>query len=80
MSYSIKEIIDIAIGLEKSGHEFYTRCEKKFDDKEVKQIFSFLAKEELKHKESFENINSNDGSPSGVFTDDFVDISACRME
>lgn len=71
MSYSIKEIIDIAIGLEKSGYEFYTKCEKKFDDKDVKKIFSFLADEELKHKESFENISVNDGTPSGVFTDDY---------
>ena len=38
MGYSIKEIIDIAIGIEEAGHEFYRKCSEKFNDDKMKEL------------------------------------------
>lgn len=56
MKYSVKEIIDIALGIEDIGYDFYKKCHDKFDDVDIKNIFSFLAEEELRHKEIFEDL------------------------
>jgi rubrerythrin len=49
------EIINIAIAVEESGFEFYKEAEK-IAPKDLKEVFEFLAKEEIKHKELFEEI------------------------
>jgi rubrerythrin len=32
MAFTIQEIIDIAIGIEETGYEFYTQCGSKFNN------------------------------------------------
>ncbi|MCP4134231.1 MAG: ferritin family protein [bacterium] len=81
MSYSIKEIIDIAIGLEDAGIQFYTKCAKKFEDiggkdgegedKNIKMIFTFLAKEEIVHKQMFESMLEKYDTADGEFTEEY---------
>ncbi len=71
MNYSIKEIIDIAIGMEETGHDFYKDCEKKFKDQSVAEIFKYLAAEELVHKKYFESIKSDLKEEPGNFTEDY---------
>ena len=71
MAFSTKEIIDIAIGIEDSGYYFYTRCRDKFDDESLKEMFSFLAEEEMRHKEFFENLESNIKDAKGIVTTEY---------
>jgi rubrerythrin len=70
MSYTIKEIIDIAVGIEETGFEFYTECRKKFTDAHVADVFEFLAREELVHKELFQTLYGEE-TPQGIFTDEY---------
>lgn len=71
MKYTIKEIIDIAIGLEETGNKFYTKCSTKFKNKDIIETFSFLAKEELAHKEIFESFAPEDMDVSGQYNDEY---------
>ncbi len=71
MSYTIKEIIDIAIGMENAGYTFYTKISEKFEDQKIKDLFSFLAKQELDHKKKFENLLSDIDSVEGDFNEEY---------
>ena len=71
MTYSLNEILDIAIGIEDSGIEFYTTCADRFKNDSMKEIFLFLAKEEINHKHTFEKIRENAAKESGNFTEDY---------
>ena len=70
MAYTIKEIIDIAVGIEESGLEFYTRCSKKFKEPSISDVFEFLAREEQAHKELFQSLYGRP-EPKGVFNDEY---------
>ena len=52
-------VFDFAIEAEKSGMEFYMKASKKFPDKEIKNLFVALAKEEAKHLEIFLELKAN---------------------
>jgi len=69
--YSINEILDIAVELEEAGYEFYAKCIDKFDDRVIKDLFTFLADEELVHKKLFLSMKSENESGSGVFTEEY---------
>jgi rubrerythrin len=47
-----KEALAMAIEMEKEGHDFYQKTAKKAADKMTRQVFDFLANEEMKHIES----------------------------
>lgn len=46
-------VFDFAIQAEKSGMDFYMKASKKFPDKELKDLFVSLAKEEASHLQIF---------------------------
>lgn len=71
MRFSTKELVDIAIGIEESGYYFYTQSRKKFDDPHFRELLTFLAEEELGHKELFEKMLRELGDAPGIFTDDY---------
>ena len=71
MAYSLNEIIDIAIGIEDTGFEFYTECGEIFKDPLIKDVFGFLAREELAHKRTFQSLRSSDYGKSGVPTEEY---------
>jgi rubrerythrin len=71
MKFSRKELIDIAIQIEDSGYHFYSSCRSKFDDRGFKELFGFLAEEEIRHKELFEKMLGGMGDIRGVFTEDY---------
>ena len=71
MRFSSKEIIDIAIGIEESGYQFYTECRKKFNDSSLKELFAFLAEEEMRHRELFEKMLGTLAEIEGLFTDEY---------
>ncbi|HSV96492.1 MAG TPA: ferritin family protein [Spirochaetota bacterium] len=71
MRFSTKELVDMAIGIEESGYYFYTQCRKKFDDPYFTELLTFLAEEELRHKELFEKMLGELKETSGVFSEDY---------
>ncbi|WP_129599853.1 ferritin family protein [Anaerophilus nitritogenes] len=50
------EILKIAKGIEEAGYNFYKSAQEKFEDEEIKNMFKYLALEELEHMNTFENI------------------------
>lgn len=71
MKYSTKEIIDIAVGIEEAGYEFYSRCAESFTDDNISGIFRFLASEELEHKKKFEAMLAEIGEVQGEFSEEY---------
>jgi rubrerythrin len=72
MAYNIKEIIDIAVGLEEAGREFYEECGRFFKDADIMDTFAFLAREEQVHKELFQSFQWHQEFPdSGIFNDEY---------
>ncbi|MCP4580605.1 MAG: ferritin family protein [candidate division Zixibacteria bacterium] len=52
---SQKEALSMAIEMEKEGQSFYRKTADKASDKMTKQVFEFLAGEEMKHIEAIKN-------------------------
>lgn len=50
------DVFDFAIRAEKEGIEFYTKAAKKFADRDVKDLFMKLAKQEAEHLKLFTEI------------------------
>ena len=71
MNFSIEEIIDIAIGMEDAGYNLYTRSAEKFEDQMIKDLFSFLAKQELEHKKIFKSFIESENTGSGEFNEEY---------
>jgi rubrerythrin len=70
MAYNIQEIIDIAVGIEDAGYEFYIHCIKKFNDAAIRDVFDFLAREEQRHKKLFQSLSAA-GELKGYFTEEY---------
>lgn len=62
VGFTANDAMEVAIKLEQNGTEFYNRMAAKFDDPEVKELFSFLAKEEIKHRVIYEAMLSKVGT------------------
>jgi len=54
--FDISEIYQFAISIEENGERFYREVSGKFSDERIKEIFNFLADEEVKHKETFKGL------------------------
>ncbi len=52
------EIFQFAIKIEENGERFYRKMAEKLDDKKVKELFSVLADEEIKHRLTYEGMVS----------------------
>ncbi len=56
-SYSVREVVEMAVRTEKLGHEFYTGMAEKFSSEQgLKDLFTLLATMELKHERIFTGI------------------------
>lgn len=62
-----KEALQMAIEMEKEGQSFYKKTAEKTSDKMTRQVFEFLANEELKHIEAIKIFY--DAEISGKITD-----------
>ncbi|NQS88647.1 ferritin family protein [Patescibacteria group bacterium] len=71
--FSISEVIQLGIRIEKNGKDFYSTVAKSSKEDRAKQIFQHLADEEKKHIEVFKNILSNveKYEPSGLYTEEY---------
>ncbi|MCX8015111.1 MAG: ferritin family protein [candidate division WOR-3 bacterium] len=54
--YSPIEVIEMAMKIEERGNEFYLSAGKKVKSKPLKELFVFLANEELKHHKTFKGL------------------------
>jgi rubrerythrin len=50
------DIFEVALQIEKHGEKFYRHAANLTDDPKVKQVFSFAAEEEAKHRKLFEGM------------------------
>lgn len=59
--FSGKEILDIAVQIERNGHRFYTELQKRAEDPKVRKLAAYLADQELQHIEDFEALRERVG-------------------
>ncbi len=57
-SFNPSEIYQFAIRIEENGEKFYRIMSNKLNNKKVKELFTFLADEEVEHKAIFKNLLS----------------------
>lgn len=62
VALSEKEIFSMAMEVEKSGKAFYETVLAGTEDEEIKELFSFLAKQEENHYNFFKKLYNNAGS------------------
>jgi len=51
--FDVSEVFQFAIRIEENGEKFYRKVAEKAEDKEIKDLFNFLADEEVQHKNTF---------------------------
>jgi rubrerythrin len=73
MSYlfNAEEVFDIAIEIEENGKNFYEKAQGKIDVPAIKELFDYLAAEEVSHKARFEVLKSE--LPESARDDDIWD-------
>jgi rubrerythrin len=67
-TYSIREIVEMALQTEKTGYAFYTGMMEKFKEHEgLKDLFGRLAEQEQVHEQTFEKLleKVSDAEPEG---------------
>lgn len=53
------EVLVIAIPKEEEAFEFYTELKNQYEDQAAKEMFDYLAKQEIQHKRNLEGILKN---------------------
>ena len=56
--FDASEILQFAIRIEENGEKFYRHAVRIAKDDDAKEIFSYLADEEIEHKKMFEDLHS----------------------
>jgi len=93
--FSGKELVDIAIGIEKSGTAFYDSMIKCARDKKAQSAFKYLADQERKHINIYQRLLASvgDNPPAESYTEEYDqylkslvssalfanDASACKL-
>ena len=54
--FSICEIIEMGIQIEKNGYDFYATLSKFVTEEKAAKVFKYLAEEELKHVDTFKGL------------------------
>ena len=57
-NFDVREIFEFALKIEEKGENFYRKYADKTEVQELKDIFNFLADEEIKHKNTFQRLLS----------------------
>ncbi len=71
MSFTIKEIIDIAVGMEDAGLRFYNRVADKFKDQHIKDLFLYLARQEVEHRKLFQSLSDKVSDKPGEYNEEY---------
>ena len=56
LNIGASEVLQFAIKIEENGYDFYNKVAEANEDEKIKNLFVFLADEEVKHKETFETM------------------------
>ena len=56
LMFDPREVFEIAVRIEENGERFYREMMKKIDDEGVQELFSFLADEEVKHRQFYRSV------------------------
>ena len=69
------DAFDLAIRVEENGAAFYKKCAESFDDPASRELFSFLASEETRHRDSFETMRKGikKAPPATGYPDEYAD-------
>jgi rubrerythrin len=59
---NVSEVVQFAIYIEQNGYKFYVGTIKKFKEKELVELFQFLADEEFRHEQIFKNLLKRAGT------------------
>ncbi len=65
--FSARELLKIAISVEKEGEEFYRRLGERFQKPDIKEFFLFMSREEAEHARIFERIGDMIGANEEVY-------------
>ena len=72
--FSGSELLEVAIGIERNGMAFYQALADKTGNKDVKDIYNYLAGEEKKHLDTFQGMSDSLGQakPPGNYTEEYM--------
>ena len=72
--FSGSELLEIAIGIERNGMAFYQALADKTGNRNVKDIYHYLAGEEKKHLDTFEGMSDSlrQAKPLETYTDEYM--------
>jgi len=62
--FTLADIRDIAVQIEKNGADIYQRASRQIGDPELSKMIAWMAEEELRHLEWFQGLNTGDNEPS----------------
>ena len=71
--YSTSEVVELGVQIEKNGFAYYSTLAQRTQNKDVRDIYNFLAGEEKKHIATFNGIleTIQDYEPPELYTDDY---------
>ncbi len=72
LNMSVKEALTAAIEMEKIGYNFFSDTAGKADEELAKEVFNFLAAEELNHLKAIEKFNQEFLSGEKIDADDVI--------
>ena len=72
--FSGSELLEIAVGIERNGMAFYQALADKTGNRDVKDIYNYLAGEEKKHMDIFRGMSDSLGQakPTETYTDEYM--------
>ena len=72
--FSGSELLEMAIGIERNGMAFYQALADKTGNKDVKDIYNYLAGEEKKHLDTFQGMSDSLGQakPQETYTEEYM--------
>ena len=80
--FEAKEIFKFAIRIEENGEKFYRFASKLTEDEEIKDMFNYLADEEVKHKDIFTDLLSDITKDVSFdnYSDEYMDYLRCYVD
>jgi len=80
--FEAKEIFKFAIRIEENGEKFYRFASKLTEDEEIKEMFNYLANEEVKHKDIFTDLLSDITKDVSFenYSDEYLDYLRCYVD
>jgi len=64
---SAKELLNIAVRVEKDGEEFYRKLAERFEKPDIKEFFSYMGRQEAEHAHTFESIGAELGADEETY-------------